>query len=70
MRCSDVQNRHSAILIAAEAHLRWSRMSALGKLTESRHGTRSTLTAANRAAHEAVSAHVTTELADLADVCV
>ncbi|GEM_PF-7054587 len=45
-------------------------MSALGKLTESRHGTRSTLTAANRAAHEAVSAHVTTELADLADVCV
>ena len=49
-----------------DAHLRWSRMSALGKLTESRHGTRSTLTAANRAAHKAVSAHVTTELADLA----
>lgn len=49
-----------------DTHLRWSRMSALGKLTEKHHGTKQTLTAANRAAREAVAANVSPELAALA----
>ncbi|MDX6286037.1 MAG: hypothetical protein QOG53_1522 [Frankiales bacterium] len=50
-----------------DAHLRWSRMSALGKLTEKHHGTKQTLTVANRAARDAVDQAVSPELAALAD---
>ncbi|MPZ00460.1 MAG: AAA family ATPase [Actinophytocola sp.] len=49
-----------------DAHLRWSRMSALGKLTQVRHGTKQTLTEANRAARKAVAEKVSPELAKLA----
>lgn len=50
-----------------DAHLRWTRMSALGKLTEKKEDARKTLTLANRAAREAVSAAVPPELQGLAD---
>jgi hypothetical protein len=48
-----------------DAHLRWSRTSALGRLTEARHGMKQTLADANRAAREAVSASVSEELTTL-----
>lgn len=48
-----------------DAHLRWSRTSALGRLTEARHGTNQTLAEASRAAREAVSASVSEELTAL-----
>ena len=50
-----------------DAHLRWTRMSALGKLTEKKEDARKTLTLANRAAREAVSAAVPVRLQALAD---
>lgn len=49
-----------------DTHLRWSRTSALGKLTEASHGTKNTLTQANRAARDAVSAHLSPDLTVLA----
>lgn len=50
-----------------DAHLRWTRMSALGKLTEKKEDARKTLTLANRAAREAVSAAVPPDLQGLAE---
>lgn len=50
-----------------DAHLRWTRMSALGKLTEKKEDARKTLTLANRAARQAVSAAVPPDLQCLAD---
>ncbi|UFU06320.1 ATP-dependent nuclease [Ruania halotolerans] len=50
-----------------DAHLRWTRMSALGKLTEKKGDARKTLTLANRAAREAVSTAVPPDLQRLAD---
>ncbi len=50
-----------------DAHLRWTRMSALGKLTEKKEDARKTLTLANRAAREAVSAAVPPALQGLAE---
>jgi len=50
-----------------DAHLRWTRMSALGKLTEKKADARKTLTLANRAAREAVSNAVAPDLQGLAD---
>lgn len=49
-----------------DAHLRWTRMSALGKLTRKKEDTRNTLTLANRAAREAVSSTVSPDLQGLA----
>jgi putative ATP-dependent endonuclease of the OLD family len=49
-----------------DAHLRWSRTSALGRLTEARHGTKETLTEANRAARKAVADSISPDLAVLA----
>lgn len=49
-----------------DTHLRWSRMSALGKLTEARHRTKHTLTQANRAARGAVGNHLINDLTVLA----
>ena len=49
-----------------DAHLRWSRTSALGKLTASRDDTRSTLTLAGRAARDAAAGAVTEALKTLA----
>ncbi len=48
-----------------DAHLRWSRTSALGRLTEAKHGTKQALVDANRAAREAVSASISEELTNL-----
>jgi hypothetical protein len=48
-----------------DAHLRWSRTSALGRLTEAKHGTDELLLNASRAAREAVSAAVPPELTEL-----
>ena len=48
-----------------DVHLRWSRMSALGKLTEARHDAKGVLTEASRAARRAVAEHATTELVEL-----
>jgi len=50
-----------------DTHLRWSRMSALGKLTEKKDATKKTLTLANRAAREAVAKAVPGELQTLAN---
>ena len=50
-----------------DAHLRWSRMSALGKLTEKRHETKKTLTTASRAARDAAAEAVSPELKELTD---
>lgn len=50
-----------------DAHLRWSRTSALGKLTASRDDTRSTLTLAGRAARDAAADAVTDSLKALAE---
>lgn len=50
-----------------DAHLRWSRMSALGKLTERKDDTKKTLTLANRAAREAVADKVPAALQALAN---
>lgn len=49
-----------------DAHLRWSRMSALGKLTSRREDAKETLTAANRAARVAAAEAVTPALKELA----
>lgn len=49
-----------------DAHLRWSRMSALGKLTSRRGDAKETLTAANRAARVAAAEAVTPDLKELA----
>lgn len=49
-----------------DAHLRWSRMSALGKLTDKKDATRKTLTIANRAARAAAAAAVPEDLRTLA----
>lgn len=49
-----------------DTHLRWSRMSALGKLTNKASDTKSTLTVANRAAQAAATAAVPAELQELA----
>ncbi|MFG1637451.1 ATP-dependent endonuclease [Pseudonocardia alni] len=43
-------------------HLRWTRTSALTRLTDASHGTTGTLATANRAAREAVAGSVTPEL--------
>lgn len=48
-----------------DAHLRWSRTSALGRLTAVKHGARDVLLAAQRAANRAASDHVGDELRDL-----
>jgi putative ATP-dependent endonuclease of the OLD family len=48
-----------------DAHLRWSRTSALGRLTEGQHGTRDVLLAAQRAASRAASEHVGAQLLEL-----
>jgi hypothetical protein len=48
-----------------DAHLRWSRTSALGRLTEARHGTNQTLAEASRAAREAASGSVSEALTAL-----
>ncbi|MCL8026461.1 ATP-dependent nuclease [Nocardioides bruguierae] len=50
-----------------DAHLRWSRMSALGKLTEKKSDTKRTLTEASRAASKAASKAVPEDLQELAD---
>ncbi|HEY9565830.1 MAG TPA: AAA family ATPase [Nocardioides sp.] len=50
-----------------DAHLRWSRMSALGKLTEKKSDTKRTLTEASRAASKAASEAVPDDLQALAD---
>ena len=49
-----------------DAHLRWSRTSALGRLTERKHGTNELLVNARREARNAVAGSVPAELADLA----
>ena len=67
-----VRAKHRARITAfriderVDAHLRWSRMSALGKLTSRREDTKETLTAANRAARKAAADAVTEGLKDLA----
>lgn len=48
-----------------DTHLRWSRTSALGRLTEAKHGADELLLNASRAARQAVSAAIPAELADL-----
>ncbi|WP_060633929.1 ATP-dependent endonuclease [Pseudonocardia sp. EC080610-09] len=48
-----------------DAHLRWSRTSALGRLTAAQHGARGVLLAAQRAASRAASDHVGDELRHL-----
>lgn len=48
-----------------DAHLRWSRMSALGRLTEVKHGTAELLTRASRDARQSVSTSIPPELAQL-----
>ncbi|GLY19998.1 hypothetical protein Kisp01_70120 [Kineosporia sp. NBRC 101677] len=48
-----------------DTHLRWSRSSALGRLTEERHGTSQTLVDAQRAARAAVAAGLSPELLEL-----
>lgn len=50
-----------------DTHLRWSRMSALGKLTAKKNDAKHTLTAARRAAREAASNAVTESLQSLAN---
>lgn len=49
-----------------DTHLRWSRMSALGKLTDKKDATRKTLTMANRAARAAVAESMSPDLQALA----
>ncbi|MEE9963658.1 MAG: AAA family ATPase [Propionicimonas sp.] len=49
-----------------DLHLRWSRSSALSKLTE-RHGTKDTLTRANRAARDAVEGDIPAQLLELTE---
>lgn len=67
-----VRTRHRAQMAAyriddrIDTHLRWSSVSSLGKLTAKRNDTRTTLTAANRAARDAATAAVTDELKSLA----
>jgi hypothetical protein len=67
-----IRARHRSHLTAyriddrVDAHLRWSRMSSLGKLTAKREDTKATLTAASRAARVAAAEAVTDELKDLA----
>ncbi|RYH67851.1 MAG: AAA family ATPase [Alcaligenaceae bacterium] len=48
-----------------DGHLRWSRTSALGKLTESEHDTSGTLAAATRASRAAVTKAISAELQTL-----
>jgi len=67
-----VRAKHRAAMAAyrvddrVDAHLRWSSTSSLGKLATQRGGTKSTLTAANRAARDAVTSSVSDELKTLA----
>lgn len=49
-----------------DTHLRWSRMSALGKLTDKKDATRKTLTVATRAARAAVAESMSPDLQALA----
>jgi putative ATP-dependent endonuclease of OLD family len=49
-----------------DIHLRWSRTSALGRLTQARHGTKQILTDAHRTAKQAVAANVNEQLMTLA----
>lgn len=48
-------------------HLRWSRTSALGRLTEAKHGTNELLLNASREARSAVSAAIPPELSELVE---
>jgi putative ATP-dependent endonuclease of the OLD family len=48
-----------------DAHLRWSRTSALGRLTEAKHGTDELLLNASREARKAVSGAIPPELSEL-----
>jgi hypothetical protein len=48
-----------------DAHLRWSRTSALGRLTEAKHGTDELLLRASREARTAVSGAIPAELSEL-----
>lgn len=50
-----------------DGHLRWTRTSALGRLTESSHGTAGTLAEATRTSRQAVSNSVTPELQALTE---
>ncbi|WP_395705040.1 ATP-dependent nuclease [Rhodococcus ruber] len=49
-----------------DAHLRWTKTSALGRLTETKHGATTLLVAANRTARAAVAASIPDELGQLA----
>lgn len=66
MRAS-VRRRFRAFRIddRVDAHLRWSKASALGRLTETQHKTRDVLLDAHRAAHRAVADGVGAELTEL-----
>jgi putative ATP-dependent endonuclease of the OLD family len=48
-----------------DGHLRWTRTSALGRMTEAIHGTSGTLAAATRASRDAVSGAISDELKTL-----
>jgi putative ATP-dependent endonuclease of OLD family len=48
-----------------DAHLRWSRTSALGRMTEAKHGASGTLAAATRASRTAVTESIKEPLAEL-----
>ena len=48
-----------------DSHLRWSRTSALGRLTEAKHGADEVLLRASRAARQAASNAIPTELVEL-----
>ncbi|WP_253261079.1 ATP-dependent nuclease [Rhodococcus ruber] len=49
-----------------DAHLRWTKTSALGRLTETKHGATTLLVTANRTARAAVAASIPDELGQLA----
>lgn len=48
-----------------DGHLRWTRTSALGRLTDATHGASATLAAATRASRDAVAQSISEELKDL-----
>lgn len=50
-----------------DGHLRWTRTSALGRMTETIHGTSGTLAAATRASRDAVAGAITTDLQALTE---
>lgn len=50
-----------------DGHLRWTRTSALGRLTEASHGTAATLAQATRTAREAVTGSITEQLQSLTE---